>query len=120
MGIRIGTVSFQANDRADVFAVLDVYMTAQEPSDEEIIELGESHFEESAAWLNGNTPQMKAVDIDGDTRIIRTWFQGEEYVDGATIRIYLEYEEVEELIAVDSAENGDKEEGCEDGREVFL
>ena len=120
MGIRIGTISFQSNDRADVFSVLDVYMASEELSDEQVIELDESHFEDSKAWLNGNVPQMKVVDIDGDSRIIRTWFQGEGFIDGATIRIYLEYEEVEELLAVDATEDEGGGEACEDAREIFL
>ena len=92
-----GTVSFQANDKMDVFYVARLKEEGIESSDESIIQVENSQFESDKAWVTGNVPKMKPVHVEGDTSIINAWFKGETYENPFVITVYVECETAEEL-----------------------
>ncbi len=99
-----GTVSFQANDKMDVFYVARLKEEGIESSDESIIQVEDSQFESDKAWVTGNVPKIKPVHVEGDTSIINAWFKGETYQDPFVITVYVECETAEELEEVTADE----------------
>lgn len=99
-----GTVSFQANDKMDVFYVARLKEEGIESSDESIIEVEDSQFESDKAWVTGNVPKIKPVHVEGDTSIINAWFKGETYENSFVITVYVECETAEELEEVTADE----------------
>ena len=99
-----GTVSFQANDKMDVFYVARLKEEGIESSDESIIQVEDSQFESDKAWVTGNVPKIKPVHVEGDTSIINAWFKGETYQDPFEITVYVECETAEELEEVTADE----------------
>ena len=99
-----GTVSFQANDKMDVFYVARLREEGIESSDESIIQVEDSQFESDKAWVTGNVPKIKPVHVEGDTSIINAWFKGETYQDPFVITVYVECETAEELEEVTADE----------------
>ena len=99
-----GTVSFQANDKMDVFYVARLKEEGIESSDESIIQVEDSQFESDKAWVTGNVPKMKPVHVEGDTSIINAWFKGETYENPFVITVYVECETAEELEEVTADE----------------
>ncbi len=99
-----GTVSFQANDKMDVFYVARLKEEGIEPSDESIIQVENSQFENDKAWVTGNVPKIKPVHVEGDTSIINAWFKGETYENPFIITVYVECETAEELEEVTADE----------------
>ncbi len=107
-----GTVSFQANDKMDVFYVARLKEEGIESSDESIIQVEDSQFESDKAWVTGNVPKIKPVHVEGDTSIINAWFKGETYENPFVITVYVECETAEELeeVAADEVIEQDKSE----------
>lgn len=99
-----GTVSFQANDKMDVFYVARLKEEGIESSDESLIQVEDSQFESDKAWVTGNVPKIKPVHVEGDTSIINAWFKGETYQDPFVITVYVECETAEELEEVTADE----------------
>jgi hypothetical protein len=99
-----GTVSFQANDKMDVFYVARLQEEGIESSDESIFQVEDSLFESDKAWVTGNVPKIKPVHVEGDTSIINAWFKGETYQDPFVITVYVECETAEELEEVTADE----------------
>lgn len=106
---RLGTISFQSNDNSDVFLVEEVGEVTEELSDENLIGIDDLQFDSDMPWVSGRVPEMKPVTVDGDTTAINAWFKGEEFDKQFVIRIYVEYEEAEELVEVET----EKEEGAD-------
>jgi hypothetical protein len=104
-----GTVSFQANDKMDVFYVARLKEEGIESSDESIIQVEDSQFESDKAWVTGNVPKLKPVQIEGDTSIINAWFKGETYENSFVITVYVECETAEELEEVTADEEIEKD-----------
>jgi hypothetical protein len=98
---RIGTITFQSNDKADVFYVTDVYEQGTEPSDESFMGTLPIDFEDYAAWVTGKVPTMKPVHVEGDTTIVHGWFKGGFPDRSYRLTIYVEYELAEEVITDD-------------------
>lgn len=92
-----GTVSFQANDKMDVFYVANLQEEGIEPSDEALIQAEDSQFDSDKAWVTGNVPMIKPVHVEGDTSIINAWFKGETFDGPFIITVYVECETAEEL-----------------------
>lgn len=92
-----GTVSFQANDKMDVFYVANLQEEGIEPSDETLMTVEDSQFDSDKAWVTGNVPMIKPVHVEGDTSIINAWFKGETFDDPFVITVYVECETAEEL-----------------------
>lgn len=102
---RLGTISFQSNDNSDVFLVEEVREVTEELSDENLIGIDDLQFDSDMPWVSGRVPEMKPVTVDGDTTVINAWFKGDpdSYRDDKSfvIRVYVEYEEAEELVDVE-------------------
>ncbi len=58
-------------------------------------------------WITGKVPKFHPVNIEGDTGLIQAWFRGETFEGPYRLRVYVEYEESEELIAVEADEKSD-------------
>src|SRR5687767_15057404 len=102
--MRTGTVSFQANDKMDVFYVANLQEEGVESSDETLFQVEDSQFNSDKAWVTGNVPMIKPVHVEGDTSIINVWFKGETFVDPFMITVYVECETAEELEEVTADE----------------
>jgi hypothetical protein len=107
---RLGTLSFQANDDSDVFLVEEVRENNTEPSDENLLGIDDPQFDSDMPWITGRVPIMKPVTIGGDTASINAWFKGDKFDQSFVIRIYVEYEEAEVLVAVKT----EKEHGADE------
>jgi hypothetical protein len=105
----LGNISFQANDKMDVFQVAQVVNEGIEPSDNALLQIEESQFDSDKAWVTGNVPKMKPVHVEGDTSIINAWFKGESYQDPFVITVYVECETAEELEEVTADEEIEKD-----------
>lgn len=104
-----GTISFQANDEMDVFCVARVEEEGIEISDEALIKVKDPQFDSDQAWVTGNVPKIKPVNVDGDTSIINAWFKGETFDVPFVITVYVECETVEELEVVVADEKTEEE-----------
>lgn len=100
----LGNISFQANDKMDVFHVALVVNEGIEPSDNTLLQIEDSQFDNDKAWVTGNVPKIKPVHVEGDTSIINAWFKGETYQDPFVITVYVECETAEELEEVTADE----------------
>ncbi|MCD9019136.1 hypothetical protein [Parachryseolinea silvisoli] len=110
---KLGTITFQSNDRADVFYVTDVYENGVEPSDESFVGIPPVDFESANAWVNGRVPSMKPVHVDGETTILHGWFKGGSYERHYRLTIYVEYELAEEVFP-DGAEDMERRREIDD------
>ncbi len=99
-----GTVSFQANDKMDVFYVAQVQEEGIESSDETLIQVEDAQFDSDKAWVTGNVPKITPVNVEGDTSIVNAWFKGETFDNSFVITVYLECETAEELEEVTADE----------------
>lgn len=108
-----GTISFQSNDKADIFHVAQVFEDGIEPSDEAILNVEDTQFDSDKAWVTGSVPKIKPVAIDGDTTIINAWFKGESFDKSFTVRVYAECELAEELDEVKADEKDVQDESNE-------
>lgn len=95
--MRLGTVTFQANDNTDVFCVAEVFENGLETSDEALLNVEDPQFDSDKAWVTGKVPKIKPVIIEGDTAILQAWFKGEVFTDPFVITVYVECEMAEEL-----------------------
>lgn len=101
--MRLGTVTFQTNDSRDIFYVADVYESGAAYSDEAFIGIEDSQFS-GEPFVTGATPLFAPVEIEGDNALISAWFKGDVYNNAIVISIYVEYEETEQLVSVESDE----------------
>jgi hypothetical protein len=106
-----GTITFQANDKVDVFHIAEILENGIEASDETLLNVEDSDFESNKAWVSGRVPKMKPVNVDGDTTIINAWFKAESFDTPFVLRVYVECEMVEELesVQVDEKDAEEKE-----------
>jgi hypothetical protein len=104
-----GTVTFQANDRMDVFHVAQVKTNDVDTTDAALLNLDEVSFDNDKVWATGNVPKMTPVDIDGDTTMINAWYRAESFEKDFVIRVYVECELAEELEEVTAEETGSDE-----------
>ena len=95
-----GTISFQTNDMMDVFMIAPVFENGIEPSDESLFNVEDPQFDSDKAWVTGNVPVMRAVNVEGDTTIINAWFKGEGFDKAFVVRVYVACELAEELVRV--------------------
>lgn len=106
----LGTISFQANDKMDVFHVAQIIEDGIENSFEALIQVEDAQFDSDKAWVTGHVPRIKAVHIDGDTSIINAWFKGGAFVNPFVITVYVQCEMAEELEEVTADEELEQEE----------
>lgn len=119
----IGTISFQANGKADVFYVAQVREEGIELSDEALLRVEDPQFDSDKAWVTGRVPRIKPVNIEGDTAVVHAWFKGETFTGSMMITIYIECELAEELQQVtndDSRDENGSGQDCLDPQEIHL
>lgn len=96
MAGRIGTVSFRALNRSDVFLTAEVMPTEYPELDEEFAGMASDELEIETPWVTGLHNQKHVVNVEGDTRILFCTYRAEE-IRGYIMTVYVEYEEVEEV-----------------------
>jgi len=106
----LGNISFQANDKMDVFHVEQVVEAGLEPAYGTLLQIEDSQFDSDKAWVTGYVPKINPVQIEGDTSIINAWFKGESYINPFVITVYVECEMAEELEEVIADEKTEEEE----------
>lgn len=106
-----GTISFQANDKMDVFHVARVFENGLEPSNEALLNVEDSQFDSDKSWVTGNVPKLRAVNVEGDTTIVSGWFKGEAFDQPFIVRVYVECELIEELEEANANDTEDEESG---------
>ncbi len=116
----LGNISFQSNDKMDVFHVAQVQEDGIETSDEALFLIEDPQFESDKAWVTGNVPKLKPVHIEGDTSIVNAWFKGTSYLNPFIITVYVECEMAEELEEVISEEASDDEDDFLEPMEINL
>lgn len=99
----LGNISFQANDKMDVFYVAQVVKAGSSPAFG-TLQIEDLQFDGDKAWVTGDVPRLKPVHVEGDTSIINAWFKGETYQDPFVITVYVECETAEELEEVTADE----------------
>lgn len=105
----LGTISFQTNDKMDVFQVVQVKEHGFETSDEALLHVEDQQFDSDKSWVTGNVPKMGKVNIEGDTAIINAWFKAETFDKRFSIRVYVECEMAEELEDVTADEESEED-----------
>jgi hypothetical protein len=98
---KVGTVTLQALDMTDIFLKENVFLDGINREEEERAELTEPAFDTNRAWVIGSVPKTIPVVVPGDVAIIYGWFNGvfnSPYPYPYTITVYVEYEEVDELL----------------------
>ena len=95
---KLGTITFQAMDKCDVFLQADVYLDGLTSVEEMAASLVEPGFDTNKAWVTGNVPGVNPVDVEGDSSVIYAWYMGKSYPGPFKLRVYVEYEEVDEML----------------------
>jgi len=99
-----GTLTLQAHGREDVFHIAFVSPDGLESSDETLMQVEEPLFDSDKAWITGRVPQIKRVQVEGDSALITGWFKGETYTDPIVIKVYIECETAEELEGIEESD----------------
>jgi hypothetical protein len=105
-----GTISFQANDSTDVFHVAQIIEDGIDVSDEALLNVEDPQFDSDRAWVTGNVPKLREVNVEGDTSIINAWFKSESFDQPFAVRIYIACELSEELDEVTPDESKEQRE----------
>ena len=93
----LGIISFQSLDERDVFLKVDVQLEDTVHSDEGLMNIGEVGFDTTKPWVSGKGEKPYAVEIDGDSGVIAGWFRGTMFPGLFLLKVYIEYETVEEI-----------------------
>ena len=93
----LGIISFQSLDERDVFLKVDVQLEDTVHSDEGLMNIGEVGFDTTKPWVSGKGEKPYAVEIDGDSGVIAGWFRGTMFPGLFLLKVYIEYEAIEEL-----------------------
>ena len=118
---RLGLISFQANDKTDIFHVAEVREDGIDTSDESFLSISDPQFESDRAWVTGKVPGLIKVNIEGDNVFIKAWLKGEKFDLPYTMRIYVEYEEAEELVEVELEKGPDEDDKADlEPQEIHL
>jgi len=116
---RLGLLSFQSNDRTDVFAVQEVWENGSEGVVEDFLNIEEPFLETEKPWITGKVPTIKPVEVDGDTAIVQAIFKGENYSQEFYMTLYVECEMAEEVYD-DSERVREEQEKKERQVEVYM
>ena len=93
----LGIISFQSLDERDVFLKVDVQLEDTVQTDEGLMNIGEIGFDTTKPWVGGKGKKSIAVEVDGDSGLISGWFRGTMFPGLFLLKVYIEYETVEEL-----------------------
>lgn len=94
----IGTVTFQSESEKDVFLKLEVESREAVEPDERLWAVEDSNIESDKPYVTGKGPKPVSVNIEGDSEVIYGWFRGSYFPGPFTLNIYVEYEEIEEIV----------------------
>jgi hypothetical protein len=100
---KLGTLGLISNDEADLFVCIDIYDDVLAPTDEEVAALLPLVPESNKPWITGKGPGFIKVLINGNTGIIVGWYKTPGIDAAYTIKIYVQYEELDELIELKEA-----------------
>jgi hypothetical protein len=103
----LGSLSFQANDNTDLFFVADIVTSQFDQTDEELLAHSIDDLEGDPDWVTGILPKKTPVTVDGDTSTISCVYKATE-LNEFVITIYIEYEEVEQLVEVEEEDPEEK------------
>ena len=117
---RLGVIKFQANDRSDIFLTCDIIEDGISPSDESLMQIGDSQFDSDKAWVTGKVPQIIPVNIEGDNSVIKLLLGMEQYVNPIAVRVYIEFEEAEEFVSEETEREQEEEEYNPEEGEINL
>jgi hypothetical protein len=95
---KLGTISLQALESTDVFLEADVYLDGITEAGEISATITEPGFDMDKAWVSGNVPKVIPVDVSGVSSVIYGWYKGSSHPGPFKLKVYVQYEEVEELI----------------------
>ena len=93
---QLGQLSFKANDKTDIFLVVDVYSPGIFPDDVDMMGISIDELDSSPEWITGLIQKKIPVDVDGDTSVIECIYKARD-LQNFELVICLEYEEVEEV-----------------------
>lgn len=99
--MNLGSISFQANGKADVFLFTEVIADSDSLSNQFLYQpLDSEGFEGLRPWEEGDSTEFIKVSVSGDTTAINGWFRAslQGISDSYVVRIYLEYEETETIV----------------------
>lgn len=95
---KVGTISLQALDRNDVFLKEDIYVDGEKELTTDDLLMAQPGFDKDKVWVTGNVPKLIPVMLDGDNPVIFGWVNSVSYPGPVLVKIYVQYEEVEQLI----------------------
>jgi len=99
MAGRLGTITLQAFDESDIFLREDVYMDGvTDPREQQCEPVQEPGFEFNKAWETGHVPKEIPVFVEGDSSVIIGWFKSEMFPAPFTIKVYIVYDDGDEVI----------------------
>ncbi len=101
----LGIISFQSFDERDVFLKADVQMEDTVQTDEGLWNIEEAGFDTTKPWVSGKGAKPMTVEVDGDSGIIAGWFRGTMFPGLFLLKVYVEYEEVEEITETTTTPN---------------
>lgn len=99
--MNLGSISFQANGKADVFLFTEIIADSTSLSNEFLYQpLDSEGFEGLRPWEEGTSTEFIKVSVSGDTTVITGWFRASPLgvSDSYVVRIYVEYEETETIV----------------------
>ena len=101
----LGIISFQSLDERDVFLKIDVQLEDTVQTDEGLWNIREIGFDTTKPWVGGKGQKSIAVEVDGDSGVIAGWFRGTMFPGLFLLKVYIEYEKVEEKEETITEEN---------------
>jgi hypothetical protein len=106
---RLGTITLQSQDGSDIFVKEDVFLDGEIDAGELPchVQGADPGFESGQAWLTGKVPAPIPIIVEGDSTMITGWFKSDGLYPPFYLRIYIEYEEVEEMVT--EKENEEKD-----------
>jgi hypothetical protein len=103
---RLGTITLQSLDDSDIFLKEDVFLDGEIDAGEMPCHIQDADpgFDSGQAWITGKVPAPIPVILEGDSTMIVGWFKSDGLYPSFYLRIYIEYEEVEEMITEKESE----------------
>lgn len=94
---RLGTITFQANGKEDIFLQEDLFHDAKQEQGEIFTEIPEPGFDTERAWATGWVPSIHKVDVEGDAILLKGWIRTDGFTGSFKVMVYVECEETEEV-----------------------
>ena len=95
---RLGTLSLQGMGEKDIFFQSDVFMDGEREIGEQQIQAIPEDFDAHLQYVSGELPGFHPAEQEAESSIVIARFKGDDFPGPFRIRIYLAYEEVEEIL----------------------